>query len=285
MAQLIDGKLVASKIRDEIKNKVLKYKHEYKKVPGLAVILVGNNPASKLYVEMKTKACEQAGIYSINHRMSESVSEEELIYVIQMLNENPMVDGILVQLPLPKHINEFKIIEAIDYNKDVDGFHPYNIGRLVRGNPLFSPCTPFGIIELFEEYKIDVCGKDVVIVGAGNITGKPLASMLLNMNATVQVCHIYTKNLKDKTRQADILITAVGKHKLITKDMVKEGAVLIDVGICKVGDKVCGDVDFENVKDRCSYITPVPGGVGPMTIAMLLYNTLLSFERKIGIKG
>jgi len=232
---------------------------------------------------MKTKACEEAGIYSINHRLNENVTKDELIYIIKMLNENPMVDGILVQLPLPKQIDEFEILEAIDYNKDVDGFHPYNNGRLVRGNPLFSPCTPLGVVKLLNEYDIDVCGKDVVIVGAGNITGKPLASMLLNMNATVQVCHIYTQNLKEKTLKADILITAVGKHNLITADMVKDGAVVIDVGICKVGDKVCGDVDFENVSKKCSYITPVPGGVGPMTIAMLLYNTLLSFERKLGI--
>lgn len=283
MAILIDGKKVSEKIRADIKEKVLKYKKTHGKVPGLAVILVGNNPASKLYVEMKTKACEEAGIYSINHRLNENVTKEELIYIIKMLNENPMVDGILVQLPLPSHIDEFEILEAIDFNKDVDGFHPYNNGRLVRGNPLFSPCTPLGVIKLLEEYNIDVCGKDVVIVGAGNITGKPLASMLLNMNATVQTCHIYTKNLKEKTLKADILVTAVGKHKLITEDMVKDGAVVIDVGICKVGDKVCGDVDFENVSKKCSYITPVPGGVGPMTIAMLLYNTLFSFERKLGL--
>ncbi|WP_022669735.1 bifunctional methylenetetrahydrofolate dehydrogenase/methenyltetrahydrofolate cyclohydrolase FolD [Hippea alviniae] len=274
---ILDGKALSVKIKSQIKEEVRVLK-EKGITPGLAFILVGDNPASQVYVNMKTKACEEVGIYSINHRMPKETTEKELIEVIKMLNDNPMVHGILVQLPLPKHISEERIIEAIDYKKDVDGFHPYNMGRLARGNPLFSSCTPFGIMKLFEEYAIDVKGKDVVMVGAGNITGKPMSLMLLNAGATVQVCHIYTQDLKEKTKRADILISAVGKPKLITEDMVKEGAIVVDVGISRVDNKVVGDVDFENVSKKVSYITPVPGGVGPMTIAMLLYNTLLSVK-------
>ncbi len=274
---LLDGKSLSKKIREQIKSRVSEFKNRGI-IPGLAVILVGDNPASQLYVNMKTKACEDVGIYSINHRMPAEISERELINVIKMLNDNPMVHGILVQLPLPKHIKEENVIEAIDYKKDVDGFHPYSVGRLVRGNPLFYPCTPYGIMKLFEEYNIELRGKDVVIVGAGNITGKPLASMLTNAFSTVQLCHIHTKELEKKTKKADILISAVGKPKLITKDMVKEGCVIVDVGITRVNNRVVGDVDFENVSEKASYITPVPGGVGPMTIAMLLYNTVKAIE-------
>ena len=276
---LLNGKELAAKIRQQIKEEVLKLKSKGI-IPGLAFILVGDNPASQVYVNMKTKACEEVGIYSINHRMPKEVSEKELTEVIKMLNENPMVHGILVQLPLPEHIDEEKIIEAIDYKKDVDGFHPYNMGRLARGNPLFSSCTPFGIMKMFEHYNIDVKGKDVVMVGAGNITGKPMTLMLANAGATVQLCHIYTQNLEEKTRRADIVISAVGKPGLIKSNMVKEGAIVVDVGISKVAGKVVGDVDFEEVSQKASYITPVPGGVGPMTIAMLLYNTLLSVKLK-----
>ncbi len=274
---LLDGKTLSKKIREQIKGRVEEFKNRGI-IPGLAVILVGDNPASQLYVNMKTKACEDVGIYSINHRMPAEISEKELINVIKMLNDNPMVHGILVQLPLPKHIKEENVIEAIDYKKDVDGFHPYSVGRLVRGNPLFYPCTPYGIMKLFEEYDIELRGKDVVIVGAGNITGKPLASMLTNAFSTVQLCHIHTKELEKKTKKADIVISAVGKPKLITKDMVKEGCVIVDVGISRVDNRVVGDVDFENVSEKASYITPVPGGVGPMTIAMLLYNTVKAIE-------
>ncbi len=278
---LLDGKALSKKIREYIKKEVSQLKQKGV-IPGLAVILVGDNPASQLYVNMKTKACEDVGIYSINHRMPAEISENELISVIKMLNDNPMVHGILVQLPLPEHINEEKIIESIDYKKDIDGFHPYNIGRLVRGYPLYYSCTPYGIMKLFEEYNIELKGKDAVIVGAGNITGKPMASMLLNANATVEICHIYTKELKEKTLNADIVISAVGKPNLITADMVKEGSIVIDVGISRVGDKVVGDVDFENVSKKVSHITPVPGGVGPMTIAMLLYNTLKAVNTNKG---
>ena len=274
---ILDGKALAKKIRASIKKEVDSLKKEGI-IPGLAFILVGDNPASQVYVNMKTKACEEVGIYSINHRMPSEISERELIEVIKMLNDNPMVDGILVQLPLPKHLNEEKIIETIDYRKDVDGFHPYNMGRLARGNPLFISCTPYGIMKLLNEYSIDVKGRDVVVVGAGNITGKPMALMLTNSGATVQICHIYTQNLKEKTKRADIVISAVGKPNLITEDMVKEGAVVVDVGISRVKDRVVGDVDFEGVSKKASYITPVPGGVGPMTIAMLLYNTLQSVK-------
>ncbi len=274
---ILDGKSLAQKIKVEVKQKV-----EYLKskgiIPGLAFILVGDNPASQLYVNMKTKACDEVGIYSVNHKMPKEVSQKELIRVIEALNNNSMIHGILVQLPLPGHIKEEDVIEAIDYRKDVDGFHPYNAGRLLRGNPLFSPCTPYGIMKLFEEYKIDLKGKDVVIVGAGNITGKPLASMLTNAFATVQLCHIHTRDLKDKTRRAEILVSAVGKPGLITEDMVKEGSVVIDVGISRINSRVVGDVDFEPVSKKVSYITPVPGGVGPMTIAMLLYNTIKAVE-------
>ncbi len=274
---LLDGKALSQKIRNSIKNAVENLKKDGV-IPGLAVILVGDNPASQLYVNMKTKACEDVGIYSINHRMPAEISEKELINVIKMLNNNPMVHGILVQLPLPKHIREENVIEAIDYKKDVDGFHPYSVGRLVRGNPLFYPCTPYGIMKLFEEYDIELKGKDVVIVGAGNITGKPMASMLINAFATVELCHIYTKDLEDKTRKADILISAVGKPNLIKANMVKKGSVVVDVGISRVGNRVVGDVDFNNVSKKVAYITPVPGGVGPMTIAMLLYNTVKAIE-------
>ncbi len=279
---LLDGKALSKKIREGIKRKVVELKQSGI-IPGLAVILIGDNPASQLYVNMKTKACEDVGIYSINHRMPAEISEDELISVIKMLNDNPMVHGILVQLPLPKHIDEERVIESIDYKKDIDGFHPYNVGRLVRGYPLYYSCTPYGIMKLFEEYNIELEGKDAVIVGAGNITGKPMASMLLNANATVQMCHIYTKDLKDKTINADIVISAVGKPNLITEDMVKEGSIVVDVGISRVGDKVVGDVDFENVSKKSSYITPVPGGVGPMTIAMLLSNTIKAVEVNKGL--
>ncbi len=274
---ILDGKSLAKKIREEIRQNIVNLKQSGI-IPGLAVILIGDNPASQLYVNMKTKACEDVGIYSINHRMPAEITENELISVIKMLNANPMVHGILVQLPLPPHINEGNVIEAIDYKKDIDGFHPYNVGRLVRGCPLYNSCTPFGIMKLFEEYNIDLRGKDAVIVGAGNITGKPMASMLLNADATVEICHIYTNNLKEKTKTADIVISAVGKPNLITEDMVKEGSIVVDVGISRVENRVVGDVDFDNVSKKASYITPVPGGVGPMTIAMLLYNTVKAVD-------
>jgi methylenetetrahydrofolate dehydrogenase (NADP+)/methenyltetrahydrofolate cyclohydrolase len=279
---ILDGKALANKIKAQTKIEIDQLKSKGI-IPGLAVILVGNNPASQVYVNMKTKACEEVGIYSINHRMPEEVNEKDLLYVIDMLNKNPLVNAILVQLPLPSKINEEKVIEAIDPKKDVDGFHPYNMGKLLRGQPFIFPCTPYGIMKLFEEYKIELKAKDVCVIGAGNITGKPMSYMLLNENVTVQICHIYTKNLKEKTKTADIIISATGKAHLIKADMVKEGAIVVDVGIAKVNDKIVGDVDFENVSKIASYITPVPGGVGPMTIAMLISNTVFLSKQQNNI--
>jgi methylenetetrahydrofolate dehydrogenase (NADP+)/methenyltetrahydrofolate cyclohydrolase len=279
---ILDGKALANKIKARAKIEIDQLKSKGI-IPGLAVILVGNNPASQVYVNMKTKACEEVGIYSINHRMPEEVNEKDLLYVIDMLNKNPLVNAILVQLPLPSKINEEKVIEAIDPKKDVDGFHPYNMGKLLRGQPFIFPCTPYGIMKLFEEYKIELKAKDVCVIGAGNITGKPMSYMLLNENATVQICHIYTKNLKEKTKTADIIISATGKAHLIKADMVKEGVIVVDVGIAKVNDKIVGDVDFENVSKIASYITPVPGGVGPMTIAMLISNTVFLSKQQNNI--
>ncbi len=279
---ILDGKSLANKIKSQAKYQINQLKSQGI-IPGLAVILVGNNPASQVYVNMKTKACEEVGIYSINHRMPEEINEKDLLYVIDMLNKNPLVNAILVQLPLPSKINEERVIESIDPKKDVDGFHPYNMGRLLRGEPFIYPCTPYGIMRLFEEYNIEVKGKDVCVIGTGNITGKPMSYMLLNKNATVQICHIYTKNLKDKTINADIIISATGKAHLIRADMIKEGAVVVDVGITKVNDKIMGDVDFEEVSKVASYITPVPGGVGPMTIAMLIENTIFLAKKQNNI--
>ncbi len=271
--QILDGKALSLKIREEVKKEVEELKTNGI-TPGLAVILVGNDPASQTYVKMKAKACKMTGIYSITHEMPEDISEEEIIETIEMMNKNPNIDGILVQLPLPKHIDTTKILEVIDPKKDVDGFHPYNFGRLNQGLDSFVPCTPLGVMELLKEYNIDVKGLNACVVGASNIVGKPMAALLLNSFATVDICHIYTKDLKSHTKRADLLVVGVGKPNLITEDMVKDGAIVIDIGINKVDDKIIGDVDFENVSKKASFITPVPGGVGPMTIAMLLKNTL-----------
>jgi methylenetetrahydrofolate dehydrogenase (NADP+)/methenyltetrahydrofolate cyclohydrolase len=231
---------------------------------------------------MKAKACKEANIYSITHEMPADIGEHKILETIEMINKNPNIDGILVQLPLPRHIDTTKVIEAIAPEKDVDGFHPFNVGRLVTNMDGFVPCTPLGVMELLKEYDIDVKGKNAVVVGASNIVGKPMANLLLNANATVDICHIYTKNLKEHTLNADILVVGVGKPNLITEDMVKDGAIVIDIGINKLDSgKLVGDVDFENVSKKCSYITPVPGGVGPMTIAMLLKNTIKSAQRRV----
>ena len=273
--QLIDGKALANKIHAEVASEVEKLKQEENIVPGLAVILVGDDPASHAYVKMKAKACEKVGFYSITHNMPDTISQDEIIATIEMMNNNPRIDGILVQLPLPKHIDTNKILEVIDPKKDVDGFHPYNVGRLATNLDGFVPCTPLGVMKMFEEYDIDLEGKDVCVVGASNIVGKPMAALLLNANATVTVTHIYTKDLKAHTSKADIVIVGVGVPALIKEDMVKDGAIVIDIGINRIEDgSLVGDVDFKAVSPKCSYITPVPGGVGPMTIAMLLSNTL-----------
>ncbi len=280
--QLIDGKALAKKVQDSVSTGVEQLKQEKNIVPGLAVLLIGDDPASHAYVKMKAKACEKVGFYSITHNMPDSISQDEIIATIEMMNNNPRIDGILVQLPLPKHIDTDKILEVIDPKKDVDGFHPYNVGRLVTGLDGFIACTPLGIMKMFEEYKIDLKGKDVCVVGASNIVGKPMASLLLNADATVTVTHIFTKDLKAHTSKADIVVVGVGVPGLIKEDMVKDGAIVIDIGINRIEDgSLVGDVDFANVSPKCSYITPVPGGVGPMTIAMLLSNTLKAAKGRI----
>ncbi len=271
---LLDGKKLAQKIQLEIKEDVDLLK-KASITPGLAVIMIGDDPASRVYVKKKAEACKEVGIYSIVHEMPENIKEETIINTIKMMNENNSINGILVQLPLPPHINQTKILESIDPKKDVDGFHPFNMGRLVLGLDSFIPCTPLGVMKIFEEYEIELKGKNVCIVGASNIVGKPMLALLLNAFATVDICHIYTKDLKEHTKRADILIVGVGKTGLITEDMVKDDAIIIDIGINRLDNgKLAGDVDFETVSKKCSYITPVPGGVGPMTIAMLLANTI-----------
>lgn len=272
---ILDGKALSNKIKAEVKKDVKKLQEEKQITPGLAVVLVGNDPASAAYVNMKSKSCKDAGIYSIVHEMPESISQEKILEIISMMNQNPNIDGILVQLPLPKHVDTTAILEAIDPAKDVDGFHPYNVGRVVAGLDGFIPATPYGVMELLKEYNIDPKGKDVCVVGASNIVGKPMATLLLNAHATIDVCHIHTKDLKAHTSKADIICVGVGVVNLIKEDMVKDGAIIIDIGINRLDNgKLVGDVDFENVNSKCSYITPVPGGVGPMTIAMLLKNTV-----------
>jgi methylenetetrahydrofolate dehydrogenase (NADP+)/methenyltetrahydrofolate cyclohydrolase len=271
---ILDGKKLSNKIKEELKKEVKELK-EKGIIPGLAVILVGNDPASHTYVKMKKNASKEIGINSIVYEMPENVSEEELLKKIDEINENPDIHGLLIQLPLPKHIDTTKILERVNPKKDVDGFHPYNMGRLVEGLNTFAPCTPLGVMEIFKEYNIDLVGKDVCVVGASNIVGKPMWALLVNAWATVDICHIETRDLAAHTKRVDIVIVGVGKPNLITADMVKEGVIVVDIGINKLPNgKLVGDVDFENVSKKASYITPVPGGVGPMTIAMLLKNTV-----------
>ncbi|MCF6808329.1 bifunctional methylenetetrahydrofolate dehydrogenase/methenyltetrahydrofolate cyclohydrolase FolD [Thiotrichales bacterium 19S9-12] len=274
-AKIIDGKLIAKQLRDEVKNAVeLRLEHN-KRAPGLAVIIVGNNPASEVYVKNKRKACEEVGFVSINHDLNASISEEALLDIIKQLNNDKTVDGILVQLPLPDHIDNQKVIEAIRPDKDVDGFHPYNIGRLMLRNPLLRPCTPKGIMTLLERTVHDIRGLHAVVVGASNIVGRPMVMELLQAGCTVTDCHRFTENLPFHTLQADILVTAVGRPNFIQGDWIKKGAIVIDVGINRLNDgTLVGDIDFDNALNRASWITPVPGGVGPMTIASLLDNTL-----------
>jgi methylenetetrahydrofolate dehydrogenase (NADP+)/methenyltetrahydrofolate cyclohydrolase len=266
MAEIIDGKKVSEHIRAEIAQGVEKLKGETGITPGLAAVLVGEDPASEIYVRNKRKACANAGMYSEEHKLPAETTEQELLNLVDRLNNDPKIHGILVQLPLPDHINETKILRAVTPLKDVDGFHPYNVGLLVEGNPRFISCTPHGIIKMLEFYDIDITGKEAVIVGRSNIVGKPVSMLLLHRHATVTVCHSRTKPLDEVTRRADILVAAIGRANFITADMVKEGAVVIDVGINRNEEgKLTGDVDFEAVSQKASYITPVPGGVGPMT--------------------
>lgn len=291
---IIDGKKVASDIRSELKEKILEYKADGKNIPGLVAILVGEDPASKIYVSSKAKACEEIGMRSKTEILPSSITENELLAIIKNYNSNNEFHGILVQLPLPKHIDENKVIESISPKKDVDGFHPESVGNLVIGKETFASCTPAGIQELLKRYKIDTEGKHVVVVGRSNIVGKPIANIMLQKqkyaNSVVTICHSAAADLGYYTHQADILVAAIGKANYIKADMVKEGAVVIDVGINRVdapestkGYKIVGDVEFESVSPKTSFITPVPGGVGPMTIALLLSNTFKAFELN-GIK-
>ena len=272
---LLDGKALSAKIKEEVKVEVAQIVKEKEITPGLAVILVGNDAASATYVASKAKACKEAGIYSVVHEMPDSITQDELLETINMMNNNPKLDGILVQLPLPKHIDTTIVLEAINPLKDVDGFHPYNVGRMVSNLDSFLPATPFGVMRMFEEHNIELSGKNVVVIGSSDIVGKPMASLLINAKATVTVCNSRTKDLKSHTLKADIVVIAVGVPYLLKEDMVKDGAVVIDVGINRLDTgKLVGDADFEGLKNKCSHITPVPGGVGPMTIAMLLKNTI-----------
>ena len=292
-AQIIDGKQVAADMRVELKDEVAKLA-EQGIVPGLGVILVGEDPASQSYVRAKERACEEAGIYSDDNRLPADSSQEDLIALVEKMNNDPKINGILVQLPLPKGLNEAEVLLTIDPDKDVDGFHPMNVGKMVVGEKAFLPCTPHGVIQLLLRSGVKIEGAKVVIVGRSNIVGKPLMNMLIQKNAkgnaTVTVCHTRTKDLSGHTKQADIVIAAAGRPNTITADIVKEGVVVIDVGVNRVEDatkkkgyRLVGDVDFEAVKEKASLITPVPGGVGPMTITMLLYNTVESAKRAAGL--
>ncbi len=292
-AQIIDGKQVAADMRAELKTKVAGLK-EKGIVPGLAVVLVGEDPASKSYVTAKERACEEIGIYSNDNCLSADTSQEELMALVDKLNNDPKINGILVQLPLPKHLNESEVLLAIDPKKDVDGFHPINVGKMVVGEEAFLPCTPHGILQLLVRSNVTIEGSEVVVVGRSNIVGKPIANMLIQKsdtgNATVTVCHTRTKNLAEHTLRADIIIAAAGRPDTVTADMVKDGAVVIDVGVNRVEDatkkrgyRLVGDVSFDTVKEKASLITPVPGGVGPMTITMLLFNTVQSAKIAAGL--
>ena len=278
----IDGKAFSQTVLEKIREEHSQLKEKYGKPAGLAVVIVGNNPASQVYVKNKIRACENVGFYSENIELDENISEKELLQEINKLNKNDRINGILVQLPLPAHINELKIIDSISPEKDVDGFHVSNIGKMVIGDETgFLSCTPYGIMQLLEEYKIEISGKDAVIIGRSNIVGKPMALMLIQKGATVQVCNSNTKDLRKKLSKADIIIVAAGVPKLLKKEDVKEGAVVIDVGINRVDGKICGDVDYEEVAEKTSYITPVPGGVGPMTISSLIKNTFKSYKNSL----
>lgn len=278
MAKIIDGKAISAAIKDELKEQVKAYKEQGIEIT-LAVVKVGNDPASAVYVRNKEKACEYVGITSRTLALPEETTEEELLKVVEDLNNDSAVNGILVQLPLPKHIDESKILLAIDSNKDVDGFHPVNVGKMVIDEDAFLPCTPAGIIEMLKRSDVDITGKECVVIGRSNIVGKPMSILMLKENATVTIAHSRTRDLKEVTKRADILIAAIGKAKFVTDEYVKDGAVVIDVGMDRdENGKLCGDVDFESVEKKASAITPVPGGVGPMTVTMLLVNCLRSVE-------
>ena len=278
---LIDGKKVSGEIRNRLAEEIQELKKKTGKTPGLATVLVGDDPASAVYVRNKNKICGELGFQSFEKKLSVDTSEEKLLQLVGDLNSNKDIHGILVQLPLPDQIDSEKILEAIDPKKDVDGFHPVNVGKLLVGNALLTPCTPTGIIELLDRYDIEISGKHAVIIGRSNIVGKPVSMLLLQRNATITICHSRTQNLEEVTRSADILVAAVGRAKFVTEEMVSEGTVVIDVGINRVDGKLTGDVDFEPVSKKASHITPVPGGVGPMTIALLMGNTLKAFKESL----
>ncbi|MBQ6717588.1 MAG: bifunctional methylenetetrahydrofolate dehydrogenase/methenyltetrahydrofolate cyclohydrolase FolD [Clostridia bacterium] len=279
MSNIIDGKLVSAAVKERVANEVKELNQKGISV-CLAVILVGSDPASQIYVANKKKACEQLGIISKEYLLPEATTQDELLALVNKLNNDKTVNGILCQLPLPKGLNEKAVIAAINPEKDVDAFHPVNVGKIMIGDYDFLPCTPAGVMEMLSFYNIDVCGKECVVIGRSNIVGKPMGMLLLHKNGTVTICHSRTQNLSEVTAKADILVAAVGKAKFVTADMVKPGAVVIDVGMNREDGKLCGDVDFDAVSQKASYITPVPGGVGPMTIATLMQNTLTAAKRQ-----
>ncbi len=284
MAKIIDGKVISAAVKDEVAREVAELKKQGI-TPGLAVIIVGDDPASRVYVNNKKKACEQLGMLSREYTMSAETTEEELLNLIKELNADPEINGILCQLPLPSGLNEELVINTIIPEKDVDAFHPHNVGKIMIGNYDFLPCTPAGIMEMLKYENIDITGKECVVIGRSNIVGKPMSMLLLHKNGTVTVCHSRTKNLKEVCLRADVLVAAVGRANFVTADMVKEGAVVIDVGINRLDNgKLCGDVNFAEVEPKASYITPVPGGVGPMTIATLMKNTLTAAKKQNGVK-
>ena len=285
MAQIIDGKAVSAAVKQEVAEETAKLRDERGLKVGLAVIIVGTDPASRVYVNNKKKACEAVGFQSYEYALDENTTEEQLVDLISVLNRDDRVSGILVQLPLPKHIDEKAVINAISPEKDVDAFHPVNVGKIMIGDYSFLPCTPAGVMRLIESTGVDITGKHCVVIGRSNIVGKPQAMLLLQKNGTVTICHSKTQNLKEICQSADILVAAVGRPNFVTGDMVKEGAVVIDVGINRLDTgKLCGDVEFESAEKKAAYITPVPGGVGPMTIAMLMKNTLTAAKQQAGIK-
>ena len=275
MAKIIDGKAISKQVREEIAADVVAFKEKHGCAPGLAVIIVGSDPASQVYVRNKKRACEEVGFYSESYELPAETTQEELVALVEKLNLDDKINGILVQLPLPKHLNETEILLKIKPEKDVDAFHPYNVGKIMIGNHNFLPCTPAGVMVLLRRSGVEISGKNCVVIGRSNIVGKPMAMLLLHANGTVTICHSKTENLKEICREADILVASIGKPEFVTADMVKEGAVVVDVGINRLeGGKLVGDVAFSEVEPKASYITPVPGGVGPMTITMLLQNTL-----------
>lgn len=278
---LLDGKKIAEKIHNRLKIEIQDIKVKTGKIPGLATILVGENTASKIYIRIKHKACEEIGIYSKNIELQEDVSSEKVLEEIEKLNSDESIHGILLQMPLPEHLDPLGMMNKIDPIKDVDGFHPNNMGNLLIGKEKLIPCTPKGILTLLNEYNIDLKGKDVAIVNHSNVLGKPLALLMINRDATISVCHEYTKDLMKFTKSADIIVIGIGKAKFLKKEMIKDGATIIDVGINRIEGKLYGDVDFEDVKNKVSAITPVPGGVGPMTVASLMENTVLAFKKSI----